>query len=68
MSEGKISSDHIKELKKFMAFFESKRSESFKEIDLDFKDFLYDNLTETIFNKEDVIISLTFPSILLKAE
>lgn len=44
----------MKELTSFLAFFNSKKTESFKEIDLDFKDFLYDNLQETIFNKEDV--------------
>jgi len=37
-----------------LAFFNSKKEESFKELDLDFKDFSYDNLQETIFNKEDV--------------
>ncbi|KAL4470089.1 hypothetical protein ABPG72_008748 [Tetrahymena utriculariae] len=52
----KLQNNQVKELKQYLAFFNQKKEESFKELNLDFKDFVSDNVQDsTIYNKDDVL-------------
>ena len=54
--QDKLTEEHMKELNKFLIFFRTKKDDTLKEIDLDYRDYISDNLTDdmAIYNKEDV--------------
>ena len=49
-----LKEENLTELNKFLNFFKTKKDESLKELDLDYKDFIEYELKDNIYNKEDV--------------
>ncbi|CAD8108524.1 unnamed protein product [Paramecium primaurelia] len=55
MDGSNLTSDGQKELQSFLNFFNLKKQESMREIELEFKDFSKFQVQDTLYNKDDVL-------------